>query len=160
MFPVCISSHHAKIMVMLIMFAPLEDPWRAKFKIKGTHAEPSSDTVWYLLPQFSPSSPRHPLPSTKEQDAAVWIYSGKILEPLQASRHAVIRDTELMGNQSAQVEWPGSWRAGETCLLQMHGLMSAAAFNHQPRVYLSLCLSLCLSSQLASYHASQNCTSV
>lgn len=110
------------------------------------------------IPILTPS-PRHPLPSTKEQDAAVWIYSGKILEPSQASRHAVIRDTELMGNQSAQVEWPGSWRGEETCLLQMHGLMSAAAFNHIPRVYLSLSIFLSLSRQLASYHARSNCIS-
>lgn len=79
------------------------------------------------IPIFTPVSPTRVLPSTKEQDAAVWIYGGKIL---QAFRHAVIRERELMGNQSAQVEWPGSWQGEETCLLQMHGLMSAATFKH------------------------------
>lgn len=46
--------------------------------------------------QVSHSSPLHTLPLTKEQDGAVWIYSGKYWSLLQASSHAVIRDTELM----------------------------------------------------------------
>lgn len=63
---------------------------------------------------------------------AVRVYSGEILEPLQPSRHAVIRDTELMGNQSAQVEWPGLRGGEEPCLFQIHPLMSVARCSTKP----------------------------
>lgn len=118
-------------------------------KIKGTHAEPSSDRPGG---NCYPDSHRHLLDThshrLKSRMRLCGYIAVKYCEPSQASRHAVIRDTELMGNQSAQVEWPGSWRGEETCLLQMHGLRSAAAFNHQARAYLSL--SLFLSFQPAS----------
>lgn len=44
-----------------------------------------------------------------EQSVAVWVYGAEILERLQPCRRAVIRATEIMGNQSARVEWPGMW---------------------------------------------------
>lgn len=87
---------------------------------------------------MSPPSPLHTLPLTKEQDAAVRIYSGEILEPLQASRHAVIRHTELM---EKSISWSRvAWKGEETCLL--HGFTSAATVNHQPTLSRSLALSL------------------
>lgn len=84
--------------------------------------------------QVSHSSPLHTLPLTKDQDGAVWIYSGKYWSLLQASSHAVIRDTELM---EKSISWSRvAWKGEETCLLQ--GLMSAATFNHQPTIGLSI----------------------
>lgn len=87
-------------------------------KIKHTHDTWTYPQISQVVTatRMSPLSPLYTLPLTKEQDAAVWIYSGKILEPLQASRHAVIRDRELMENQSAEVEWPGEERRLVFCM--------------------------------------------
>lgn len=107
-------------------------------KIKHTHdtwTYPQTSQV-VTATRMSPLSPLYTLPLTKEQDAAVWIYSGKILEPLQASRHAVIRDRELMENQSAEVEWPGEERRLVFC-------MASFCNNLQPPVCLSLIHTSC-----------------
>lgn len=97
-----------------------------------------------------------------KQSVAVRVYSGEILEPLQPSRHAVIRDTELMGNQSAQVEWPGLWWREESCLFQMYTLMTAAhCSNHWTTtgmhlIYLPVYLSIYLSSLVVRIHIKVN----
>lgn len=62
------------------------------------------------------------------------VYSGEILEPLQPSRHAVIRDTELMGNQSAQVEWPGSWWGEESCFFHLAWYLLLGALTTEPNL--------------------------
>lgn len=68
MFSTRITSHCAKIMLVLIMFALLEARWNRK-----------SELVYLSYPQINQvvtptrhRSPLHTLPLTKEQDAAVW----------------------------------------------------------------------------------------
>lgn len=109
---------------------------------KDTPAQPTSFTATHVLHSHTPAHSKS-VPQTKWSKTTHF----EILEPLQPSRHVVIGDAEVMGNQSAQVERLG-WRAEESlvssrCMLKHVWSTGANRFLDQSEIsactYIFIC---------------------